>query len=389
MLWKSLLVVASVATPALAQELSFGGQVRPRFEYRRSVGNDRAAFTSMRVRGQLAARLKSNVQVLFQVQDVRLWVRETDILGTHNFGLHQGYVEIASPGSSAFSARVGRQEISFGGQRLVGAVNWSQQGRAFDAVRLGVGTKVAQLDIFGALPADAITAANDDNAYFVGAYGQAHGAGPGTLEFYGFFNRVDGGSLTKQYTIGTRWWGTTGPVSFRGEGSYQFGDRSGADVTAYMIGARVGVAIPGASSTVTLWYDYLSGDDDLADAEIRVFETLFATNHKYYGFADYFTNIPVHTAGRGLQDAAIKATYAPNPKITVGLDVHSFHLANSNGLSTGHLGEEFDLTLAYSYSGNVRFIGGLSRMFVADGFAEIGRLTDDANWVYLMTDVRF
>lgn len=178
-------------------------------------------------------------------------------------------------------------------------------------------------------------------------------------------------------------------MSFRGEGTFQFGARHGADVTAYMIGARVGVAIAGASSSVTLWYDYLSGDDDLADSEIRVFETLFATNHKYYGFADLFTTIPVHTASRGLQDVAVKAVYAPNDNITVGLDVHSFHLAKSKGLSTGHLGEELDLTLTYLYSGNVSFIGGFSWVFVADGFAEIGRLTDDASWLYLMTDVMF
>jgi len=37
----------------------------------------------------------------------------------------------------------------------------------------------------------------------------------------------------------------------------------------------------------------------------------------------------------------------------------------------------------------VRFIGGFSWVFVADGFAEIGRLTDDASWLYLMTDVMF
>lgn len=178
MLWKCVLVVGSVATPAVAQEIAFGGQVRPRFEYRRSVGNSRDAFISMRVRGQLAARLERNVRVLIQVQNVRLWGEEISSLGdlrADNFDLHQGYVEIASPGSRAFSARVGRQEISFGGQRLVGAVNWSQRARPFDAVRLGASTDVAQLDLFGALLGDETTAANEDNAYFVGAYAQAHG----------------------------------------------------------------------------------------------------------------------------------------------------------------------------------------------------------------------
>lgn len=58
---------------------------------------------------------------------------------------------------------------------------------------------------------------------------------------------------------------------------------------------------------MTLWYDHLSGDDDPSDGTVRVFDTLFATNHKFYGLADYFLNIPVQTVGRGLQDLALKA----------------------------------------------------------------------------------
>ncbi len=194
MLWKSLLIVASVVTPAVAQEITFGGQVRPRFEYRRSGENGRDALTSMRVRGQLAARLVKNVQVLFQVQDVRLWGKGTNTFGDlrfDNLDLHQGYVEIGSLGSRAFSARVGRQEVSFGGQRLVGAVNWSQRARAFDAARLSAGTDVVQVDILGAVLGDATTAANDDNAYFMGTHAQVRRVGPGTLDLYGFLNRVD------------------------------------------------------------------------------------------------------------------------------------------------------------------------------------------------------
>ena len=37
--------------------------------------------------------------------------------------------------SERWSARIGRQEIPFGGERLMGSVAWTQQGRSFDAVR--------------------------------------------------------------------------------------------------------------------------------------------------------------------------------------------------------------------------------------------------------------
>ena len=40
--------------------------------------------------------------------------------------LHQGYISLGSQGDGLFG-RFGRQEVNFGGQRLVGAVGWTQQ----------------------------------------------------------------------------------------------------------------------------------------------------------------------------------------------------------------------------------------------------------------------
>ena len=122
---------------------------------------------------------------------------------------------------------------------------------------------------------------------------------------------------------------------------------------------------------------------------MRVFDTLFATNHKYYGLADLFVNIPLNTDGRGLQDFAVKGTYALTPEIGLAADVHSFRVARSGGLSTGHLAEEIDLTGSYRYSENLRFQAGLSLIFPAAGLAEIGRPDQDVIWTYLMIDLSF
>ena len=48
---------------------------------------------------------------------------------------------------------------------------------------------------------------------------------------------------------------------------------------------------------------------------MKVFDTLFTTNHKFYGLADLFLNIPLQTDGRGLQDLAVKWHYTPMPKL--------------------------------------------------------------------------
>ncbi|MFQ5680178.1 MAG: alginate export family protein [Gemmatimonadota bacterium] len=389
---RAFLAVVFAASPAAPQQVTLGGQLRPRFEFREPVDGGEDAFVSMRARAHLVAALEKGVRVFLQLQDVRLFGEETSTLGdfrADNFDLHQGWVELTRPGTVDLTARLGRQEIVFGGERLVGAVNWAQQGRAFDGARITAAGSDARVDVFGALLSDATARSGEEDAYVVGAYGRLERIGPGTLDLYGIFDRVEGPDGTSQGTLGGRWWGERNRVRFRGEASVQVGERAGSDVVAFLVGARVGLALAEGRGSVTLWYDYLSGDDDPADATVRVFDTLFATNHKFYGFADLFTNIPAHTAGRGLQDLAVKGSYRPAPALTLALDIHSFRVARSAGLGTGHLGEEADLTLAYRYSQEVRLVTGISHILAGRGFAEIGRLEEDSTWLYVMTDVSF
>ncbi len=379
-----LLVVPSLE----AQDIKLGGQIRPRFEFRDTANVGNGNFTSMRARGQLSARLDNGVSIMFQVQDVRIWGEETSTLGdfsANQFDLHQGYLNVESRGSVKFAARAGRQEINFGGQRLLGAVDWTQQARSFDALKVSADGSLGDVYLLGAVIANDITPAHDDTEYFWGAYGRVQSAVPGTLDLYGFLNDV--GTLgTKQYTLGARWWGQAGMVRYRAEGSYQIGDRLGDEVTAYMFGGRVGLLFAGGKADVVLWYDYLSGDDDLDDAKVKVFDTLFATNHKFYGLADLFLNIPVHTAGRGLQDAALKSGVNLGGNARIAAEFHSFRVAQDQDLTTARLAEELDLTLSYQLGNNMKLWGGYAGVFVQDGLGEIGRLTENVNWFYLMVD---
>jgi hypothetical protein len=344
--------------------------------------------------GQISAELENNVRAFVQVQDVRLWGEETSTLGdfnADNLDIHQGWVEVSVPGRTTLAARMGRQEIPLGGHRLMGNVNWTQQARSFDALRLSGEGPLGRTDVFAAWLTDATTATHDADAYLLGTYMQLSGAGPGTLDLYGFFDRAWDRMLpdpdTERGTFGLRWWGQAGSVTFRAEGSYQLGDQGGQDVKAFMFGGRVGYSGPRAG--VTLWYDYLSGDDDLTDTEMKVFDTLFATNHKFYGYADLFLNIPVHTNGRGLQDAALKLSLTPDPSVTLGLDGHAFFVAQDQFMTTNHLGEEVDFTFTYRHSSNFRVTVGASQVIGDDGLVEIGRLVGDLTWIYLMTDVTF
>lgn len=383
-----LLGMLLVVPSAEAQEVELGGQIRPRFEFRDTASVGNGYFTSMRARGQVTARLDKGVSIMFQVQDVRIWGEETSTLSdfsANQLDLHQGYLDVASSGAVRYAVRAGRQEINFGGERLLGAVDWSQQGRTFDALRLSADGPLGRVDLLAAVIAHDITPAHDDTEYFWGLHGQLESGIPGTLDLYGFLNDV--GTLgTEQYTLGGRWWGRVGLITYRAEGSYQTGDRAGDKVSAFMLGGRLGLLLAGGDADLVLWYDYLSGDEDTADTKVKVFDTLFATNHKFYGLADLFLNIPQETAGRGLQDAAVKGGANIGGDARIAVEFHSFRLAQDQGLSTPRLGEEVDVTLSYRLGRNLRLWGGYSGVFVQDGLGEIGRLTQNVNWFYVMAD---
>jgi hypothetical protein len=396
------LLLAALPTTAAAQEvdLKFGGQVRPRFEYWNPLllpDGSGEHFTSMRTRVDLRAGLDDNLSAFIQIQDVRLWGSEGNTLGdfsANGLDIHQAYIDLGKAEDGGFMGRFGRQEVNFGGQRLVGAVNWAQQARSFDGIRVGSGGSVGNIDVFAAKLEDAQAGDIEVESDLVSAYGTWDITETQDLDLYWIYDHRDdneadpGDQKTNRHTLGARWVGNASGFTYRAEGSYQTGTLLGTDVSAFMMGARLAHGFAGKGS-VTLWYDYLSGDGDLGDDKLKVFDTLFATNHKFYGFADLFLNIPVNTGGRGLQDVSIKGTYKFHPAWMLRLDLHSFHMADKGSLVSGHFGEEVDVVASWKYNKYLNLSAGVAYVFQNDGWAEIGRLTKDLGWVYLMLDAKF
>jgi len=271
----------------------------------------------------------------------------------------------------------------------VGAVNWAQQGQSFDGVRYthpsGGGMNV---DLFAMKLREDPSGIDDWESSFAGAYGTVPLGETGSVDVYGLLTTDSRGDNGPEITLGGLWRGRAGPVDLRFEGSLQTGERAGTDVSAYMFGARAGAKLH-ESATGTLWYDYLSGDDDLEDDEVGVFNTLFATNHAFYGLADYFLNIPVHTGGLGLKDAAVKFSFVLSPKTGLKVDLHNFQAAQKGFLSTQSLANEVDLTLTYQFSRALTVMSGYSYVQARDGMEELGRLSEDAQWIYVMLNAAF
>jgi len=189
-----VLLLSSVLSHTLeaqgTNQVTFGGQVRPRFESRTPIDGSWNSFTSMRVRAALEARLEGNVRVFVQIQDVRLFGEESNTLSDYradNFDLHQGFVELQEVPSLGGSLRVGRQEMAFGEQRLVGAVNWTQQGRSFDGIRYTIpASSGLKVDLFAMKLREDTSEEEGWESSFAGAYGTLPLGETGSLDLYGF-----------------------------------------------------------------------------------------------------------------------------------------------------------------------------------------------------------
>jgi len=141
---------------------------------------------------------------------------------------------------------------------------------------------------------------------------------------------------------------------------------------------------------VVAGWEVLSGDDSLTAGEYQVFDTLYATNHIYYGYMDYFTNIPVDTQGRGLRDGFVRLHLSPIETGGISIDVHRFSL-DEEIAGEKKLGTEIDLTLFAQLNKFTSLLIGYSKFLSDPGMESLSRITpgEDPAWGYTMVNVAF
>ena len=380
--------------PAAAQDVTVSGQVRPRFEHRDppQTGGDAESYTVGRTRIAARALLEKDIWGFVQLQDVRIWGEESSTAGdfrADGLDLHQGFLQFGAE-DAATSLRIGRFEQNYGGQRLIGALDWAQQARAFDGargrLRIGDGLTV---DAFAFQLSESASIVRETEAAFSGAYAvwqMAEGRG---LDLYALWLDEEGmGGDDEVLTGGLRYVGQEEAWSYRLEGSVQTGERAGRDVRAWMAGVRAARSFDEGRHTVGLWYDHLSGGGP-NEVDDKAFDTLFGTNHKFYGYADLFLNLPVQTAGRGFRDLAVKTRWSVAPGWSLEADLHRFLVSEDQGLVDGHLGDELDLVVAHPLTPGLTLSGGVSRIWAGDALGPVRGISGDVQFGYLMVDLVF
>jgi hypothetical protein len=282
--------------------------------------------------------------------------RNRDGLGPESdtLDLHQAYVTLGNHKEFPVSLKVGRQELSYGEERLVGAFGWNNLGRAFDATKLHWQNSLFGADLFTSrvvIPEDGRFNVSNDYDLFSGFYATSTTLVPKhTLEAY-FLARNSGQAAISAepspqspqpgardiYTVGLRLKskpGDLGPWDYTVESAYQFGNfrdrRLGVtsarlDHEAWMFTAQGGYTWVDtwASPRLRMEYAIGSGDHDPNDGKHGTFENLFPTNHKFYGYMDFVSLQNIHDV-RGIFQLK------PTPRMTCAVEGHGFWLVDTH-----------------------------------------------------------
>ncbi|MGM0506310.1 MAG: alginate export family protein [Bacteroidota bacterium] len=379
-------------------QVSVTGEFRPRTEYRngyripRTADTDPAFFTSQRTRLSLEYETDS-YWMKISGQDVRTWGDSEQLGDQPNVNIHEAWALVRL--SNHLGIKPGRQELVYGDQRLLGSVNWTQQARSHDAMVVTYRNPNYHLRL------DAGGAFNQESQHLLGNAYQLDNYkvlsyvwldkqwGAFALSSLGLtdgFERTNGTTVFR-YTYGAdlKYIGNRSQLS--GSLYGQNGDDTLRDnISAWMYSLQAAYTVD--PFTITAGIDHLSGGDPQDSNPFgQTFNTLYATNHKFYGHMDYFLNIPNDTRGAGLRDIYLKADYELSDNATVNAAYHLFSLSGSTTnplepteILDGNLGSELDAQASFTVNSEMKLNVGYSVLMSTETLRDLKQQNSAPSW---------
>lgn len=358
---------------------------------------------------------------------------------------HQAYIFMGNHKEFPLSLKIGRQELSYGDQRILGAFRWNNNARTFDAAKVRWQNALFGVDMFtGGLVYNDHNNANKSNSQdrFSGAYFNFPTLAKNEIvEAYLLARNVSRGIATDNWT------GVAAPFRFPGaqdlytagfrikskplaydawdygvELMHQFGNRTAVfpatTVAAALAAPRLKqdawalVLQGGYTWTELAWqprlglvYSYGSGDKNSADGKSGTFQNLFATTHLHYGYMDL-------NSLQNLHDLRFVYTVKPKANISLAAELHYQFLdrttdfwynvggvpRNFTGAAAGsgkgyrinpsyrnELGTELDLIAGWTFKPYAQIEAGAAHYFrgeyIRKSLAAVG--SKDASYVYV------
>jgi Alginate export len=213
--------------------------------------------------------------------------------------LHQAFADIGvmgpELGGPGLILRVGRQELSFGSQRLVAVRESPNVRQSFDAIRAIAHVAGWRVDVFASRPVTTATGVFDDRPdntrTFWGVYSvRALGAErKDHIDLYYLgLNRDEatfdqGEGAERRHTVGTRLWGRRDRLDYNTEAVWQWGSFANGPIRAWTIASDTGwhLGLPGRPR-LGIRANVTSGDADRNQPVLQTFSALFPKG-AYFG----------------------------------------------------------------------------------------------------------
>ena len=437
-----------IVTNACAQ-FTFSGQLRTRTEYRNGQGtllkegDSPAFFTSQRTRisaGYSGYRIKA----LATLQDVRVWgqdastINRTTNADLNGLMLHEAWGEFSLLDTNQtklgkeLALKVGRQELVYDDVRLLGNLDWLQQGRRHDMALLKWANNGWMLHggvaynqnreqkagtVYNGVPTTYSAGTNgigtDYKSLQFVYLGRKFSAGNFSLlaikdDFSQYTTTPASGTVAAATTYSDATWSrvTAGAyvnaqfkkLGVKAEAYYQGGKyRDGRDLSATFYSLVLSYATT-SRTTLLGGIDHSSGNNPSnTTGTSHRFDPLYGTPHKHWGYMDYFYVADGFGTG-GLSDVYLKLRYKPLDRFTVTFDAHQFTSTNpvmgldKVELNNPSFGQEYDLIGYYTVTKQIGLEGGYCVFNATDAMAAAKTVTDlkkTATWAYLMVNLRF
>lgn len=371
------------------------GWLRVRGEFRERVeGFQNSGFTDTGDDMYYLSRFRFNVvatgkaaAATLQLQDARVGSKTVGPTGTPfkaAFDVRQAFLDVGAA-KSPLVARVGRQELTVGDQRLVGHANWLNAGRTFDGAKATLKLAAAQVNVFATSVVRILDGELDKSGHgnrFAGAYATTAKVLPkGTVEPYLFYRRDESlrpevGALgnLRQVTSGVRVAGRLpASLDYNVEMATQAGSLGTDDVSAWAGHWQLRGTLPGRKAPhIGGEYNFASGDDSPTDGIRGTFDQLYPTAHDKYGLADQVGWRNIHHVRVGFDVTPFTAT-------PVSFSYHSYRLAQSRdalytasgailarvptGAASRKVGQEVDVQFARPLTPQLGVAAGYSHLF--------------------------
>lgn len=347
--------------------------------------------------------------------------------------LHQAFVTVGNAKKFPVTAKIGRQELSYGDERLIGAFDWNNLARVFDAAKLRYENDTLWVEAFSGrvvIPRDNTFNTVNDYDWFSGIYASTKTLIPKQeTQLYFLARNVSGNSPTAFpataplplvptatardiYTLGLRVKSLPGKLAgwdYDAELAGQFGNFYDATLASRLDQEALAAHIAGGYTWQTasftprlgLEYNYSSSDNNPADSKHGTFDNLFPTNHKFYGFMDFVSWQNIH-------NVRFTASAKPIKNLTLTADYHLFWLADAAdyfysvsgaarkaggyGLKPANdnfVGSELDLIASYQIKSFGAAQVGCGHFFRGAYVKDSLTASKDADWIYLQATINF